>query len=98
MVNHFALKSLFLSLIATAVVFFLTAIYSPTARAATTELVQTTNAPTVLAWYRGGWGWGRGWNRGWNGWGYRNGWYGGNRCARVCYPNRWGNMVCYRRC
>jgi hypothetical protein len=95
------LDHLYLSILATVIVFLLTCSYAPSARAAVTETLQANQAaPVVLAWYnRGGWGW--------RGYGYRGGWYRDGygyrgayqyNCPRTCYRNRWGNVECFRRC
>lgn len=92
---HLNLHRMLLTISASVAVFLLVSMYSPSARAAVSEVYQPSQAaPTVLAWYYG---------PRWRGYGYRGGWYRdgygyGARCARSCWRNEWGRVVCARRC
>lgn len=107
---NISLNTMGISTLTGAALVLFAACYSTPTWSATTPaevLSNSTSAHTVLAYYRGGWGYRGGYGRGgygrgvyqprylYNG-GYRNSY--GNRCVKSCYRNRLGNIQCVSRC
>ncbi len=95
--KQLSLNNVFLLTLTGLILFLITAVCVTPAQAATTEeVVSSTTAPVVLAWYYVG---GPRYYRG-PGWAGR-GWVGPGRayiCPKRCWRNAWGYVNCARAC